>query len=50
MTLISPQEVAQAFEKRRRLRPAVVYPEMAALDVRLFVQRVLFWTSRRQTA
>ncbi len=50
MTRISPQEVAQAFEKRRRLKPAVVHPEMTALDVRLFVQRVLFWTSRRQTA
>jgi hypothetical protein len=39
---ISTQEVARAFEKRRRLRPAVVHP-VSAKEIRLRVQRALFW-------
>jgi hypothetical protein len=29
-------------EKRRRLLPAVIHPEMTARDVRVYVYRVLF--------
>jgi hypothetical protein len=46
MQRISPQLVAEVQEKRRRLRPAVVRP-VSALEIRLLVQRVLFWHTQR---
>lgn len=42
MRQISPEEVALAFEKRRRLRPAVVPLEVDAEELRLKVLRILF--------
>ncbi len=45
---IARQEVAQAQETRRRLRPAVVHPEVTAEQIRLRVYRVLFGPKTRR--
>ena len=42
-----PQLVAEVLEKRRRLLPAVVRPEVTAAEIRLRVLRLYFGPDRR---